>query len=100
MVIYTHFPGTVAKAWQDDSVETVKRRTLGDGKRFIVVHAGGVNGFVPEAGLLFVSGQKSGDYHGEMNGETFKSWVENLLLRLEEPSVIVMDNAAYHSTLV
>ncbi|XP_063226387.1 uncharacterized protein LOC134533083 isoform X1 [Bacillus rossius redtenbacheri] len=92
--------GTVSKSWQDKSLQSAKRRTVGDGKRFIVVNAGGRTGFVPGAGLLFVSGQKTADYHGEMNGETFLIWFEDMLVHLEEPSVIIMDNASYHSTQV
>ncbi|XP_063221069.1 uncharacterized protein LOC134530278 isoform X2 [Bacillus rossius redtenbacheri] len=90
--------GTVSKSWQDKSLQSAKRRTVGDGKRFIVVNAGGRTGFVPGAGLLFVSGQKTADYHGEMNGEAFLMWFEDMLVHLEEPSVIIMDNASYHST--
>ncbi|XP_063221000.1 uncharacterized protein LOC134530247 isoform X2 [Bacillus rossius redtenbacheri] len=92
--------GTVSKSWQDKSLQSAKRRTVGDGKRFIVVNAGGRTGFVPGAGLLFVSGQKTADYQGEMNGETFLMWFEDMLVHLEEPSVIIMDNASYHSTQV
>jgi len=32
-----------------------------------------------------------------MNGETFYNWMSNILPRLKENSVIVMDNAPYHS---
>ncbi|XP_063219556.1 uncharacterized protein LOC134529423 [Bacillus rossius redtenbacheri] len=35
-----------------------------------------------------------------MNGETFLMWFEDMLVHLEEPSVIIMDNASYHSTQV
>ncbi|XP_063243911.1 uncharacterized protein LOC134543078 [Bacillus rossius redtenbacheri] len=97
---FIYFSGTVSKSWQDKSLQSAKRRTVGDGKRFIVVNAGGRTGFVPGAGLLFVSGQKTADYHGEMNGETFLMWFEDMLVHLEEPSVIIMDNASYHSTQV
>ncbi|XP_063226644.1 uncharacterized protein LOC134533198 isoform X3 [Bacillus rossius redtenbacheri] len=65
--------GTVSKSWQDKSLQSAKRRTVGDG-------------------------QKTADYHGEMNGETFLMWFEDMLVHLEEPSVIIMDNASYHST--
>ncbi|XP_063243669.1 uncharacterized protein LOC134542965 isoform X4 [Bacillus rossius redtenbacheri] len=65
--------GTVSKSWQDKSLQSAKRRTVGDG-------------------------QKTADYHGEMNGETFLMWFEDMLVHLEEPSGIIMDNASYHST--
>lgn len=32
-----------------------------------------------------------------MNGDTFYQWMTNVLPRLKENSVIVMDNAPYHS---
>lgn len=35
-----------------------------------------------------------------MNSEVFKSWFTQMLQNLEEPSLIVMDNAPYHSTLI
>ncbi|KAJ3665882.1 hypothetical protein Zmor_001347 [Zophobas morio] len=35
-----------------------------------------------------------------MNQQNFLKWFENqLLMKLEEPSLIIMDNASYHSTL-
>lgn len=36
-----------------------------------------------------------------MNGETFQKWMKEYLIRsLKEATVIVMDNASYHSQLV
>lgn len=69
--------------------------------RSIVVHAGGRQGFIQGADLIFTSKTNSGDYHGEMNEANFMKWFEEQLLpSLEEPSLIVMDNASYHSALV
>lgn len=66
--------------------------------RYIVLHAGSENGFVEGASLLFKSGKSSGDYHSEMNSTVFEKWLkEDLLPNLEEPSMIVLDNASYHS---
>lgn len=67
----------------------------GKGKRLIVLHIGSEDGFV-ENGLLCFESKKS-DYHDEMNGQTFCEWMENILLRLKDNCVIVMDNAPYHS---
>lgn len=51
--------------------------------------------------MVFSSKTRDGDYHGEMNRENFLHWFEyQLLMNLEEPSTIVMDNASYHSTVV
>jgi len=35
-----------------------------------------------------------------MNADVFKNWFISTLNHLEEPSVIVMDNASYHSMLM
>lgn len=68
--------------------------------RYIVLHAGNESGFIPGASLVFSSSTKNPDYHGEMNKENFLKWFENQLLKnLEKPSLIVMDNASYHSSL-
>jgi predicted O-methyltransferase YrrM len=41
------------------------------------------------------------DYHSEMNADSFKDWFVNRFLNyLEEGSIIIMDNASYHSTIV
>lgn len=38
------------------------------------------------------------DYHTEMNGDTFENWLENKLLpALDEPSIVLLDNASYHT---
>jgi len=39
------------------------------------------------------------DYHNQMNDEVFKEWFIQLLKNLEEPFVIVMDNAPYNSII-
>lgn len=68
--------------------------------RYIVLHAGNEEGFIPEAELIFTSNSKNSDYHGDMNRQNFLLWFENqLLCNLENPSMIVMDNASYHSTV-
>lgn len=49
------------------------------------------------ASLLFKAG-KAGDYHGEMNSSIFEEWMKNdFLPKLEEPCLIILDNASYHS---
>lgn len=68
--------------------------------RLIVVHAGSKDGFVNNAGLVFKAGQSSGDYHGQMNRENFTKWLdEKLLPNIPPNSVIVLDNAPYHSVV-
>lgn len=93
--------GNPGKSWQDSDIRSVRKPEGYEGKRFIVLHAGSSSGFIPNASLLFPSKSQKGDYHGEMNGDNFLKWVEeNLIKNLEEPSLIVMDNASYHSMLV
>ncbi|KAL4091318.1 hypothetical protein QTP88_026021 [Uroleucon formosanum] len=48
----------------------------------------------------FLKGLSTGDYHNEMNGDTFREWMEGILPRLKPYSVIVMDNASYHSVKI
>ena len=66
--------------------------------RLIVVHGGGCTGFVPGALLVWKATSSTGDYHNEMNGQNFQKCVcEKLLENNSVKSVIVMDNASYHS---
>lgn len=89
-----------AKGWTDDSVEGTMPVPIGKGGRIIVIHAGTSQGFVPNCLHIFRS-KKTGDYHEEMNSVTFQKWFEEKLLHnLPDNSVIVMDNAPYHSVIL
>ncbi|KAH7934522.1 hypothetical protein HPB51_029111 [Rhipicephalus microplus] len=56
------------------------------------------DGFLNSACLLFRAAKRSGDYHTEMDGPRFEQWFgEQLLPNIKPCSVIVMDNAPYHS---
>uniref|UniRef100_A0A2S2NB48 Tc1-like transposase DDE domain-containing protein n=1 Tax=Schizaphis graminum TaxID=13262 RepID=A0A2S2NB48_SCHGA len=75
----------------------------GKGGRLIVYHAGCARyGFIQGAKLVFRSNILGNtiDYHSQMNAQIFENWFIELLNNLEEPSVLVMDNTSYHSTLV
>ncbi|CAI6371585.1 unnamed protein product [Macrosiphum euphorbiae] len=96
-----------SKTWVDKTIKSPRDAFLqglttgsqnpsGKGKRLIVLHIGSKDGFVP-GGLLCFESKKTTDYHEEMNGETFYNWMTNILPLLKENSVIVMDNAPYHS---
>lgn len=96
------------KVWIDKTIKSKKDAFLrglttgpanpsGKGKRLIVLHIGSVAGFVPGGLLCFESKKHTGDYHDEMNGDTFHEWFKNILPSLDDNAVIVMDNAPYHS---
>ena len=72
----------------------------GKGQRLIVLHAGGVEGWVEGADLVFKSKTNSADYHDEMNNQHFMEWLtQQLLPNIPPNSVIVLDNATYHNKL-
>lgn len=50
-----------------------------------------------EDGLLVFESKSTKDYHGEMDGERFLNWFTKIMPKLEPGSVVVMDNAPYHS---
>lgn len=94
--------GGMKRIWQDENIKSIKHSgSATEGKRHIVVHAGGKQGFVKDAGLIFSSKSKSADYHDNMNTDMYTKWLrEKLLPSLTEPSVIVIDNAPYHSEVI
>jgi hypothetical protein len=66
-----------------------------------MVHAGSRAGFLQGAELIYKAGSASGDYHGQMNSINFEKCVtEKLLPNLPPCSVVVLDNAPYHSVQV
>ncbi|XP_076043134.1 uncharacterized protein LOC143026502 isoform X2 [Oratosquilla oratoria] len=88
--------------------ECVKSQNVGDrevepplksgkGDQFIILHAGGENGFVP-GGLLMCG---STEHHDSMNSESFHAWFEEQLLpNIQENSIIIMDSASYHNKYI
>ena len=66
--------------------------------RCIIVDAGSEDGFVKGAQLIYDRNSTSGDHNGEMNSEKFIGWLRGQLIRnLPPKSVVVIDNASYHS---
>ena len=54
----------------------------------------------PNTTLIFQSKKDTGDYHDEMTGEHFEEWFRDRVLPNVSPhSLIVMDNASYHSRI-
>lgn len=98
---------TVKKMWQDKNIKSSRQAFLeglstgikppsGKGKRLIVTHIGSEDGFV-EGGLLTFQSRHTGDYHEDMNADVFEEYFEQMLDLIPPGSVIVLDNASYHS---
>lgn len=88
--------------WQNEHGTEGLKVPTEKGGRLIVCHAGCARyGFIQGPKLVFRSNTgNTADYHSQINAEIFKNWFIELLNNLEGPSVLVMDNASYHSTLV
>ncbi|XP_044764539.1 uncharacterized protein LOC123321101 [Coccinella septempunctata] len=95
--------------WVDESIKSCRqarreglstglKNPSGKGRRLIICHIGGQNGFV-ENGLWFFESNKSGDYHEEMNGESFEKWFSTILPTLENNAVIVINISFDHNLL-
>ncbi|XP_045781508.1 uncharacterized protein LOC123878358 isoform X2 [Maniola jurtina] len=79
---------------------THMQKKLSKGMWIIIVHAGGCEGFIPNAKLVCKANSINGDYHDNMNLDNYKKWLTTQLLpNLPEKSVIVVDNA-YHNALL
>jgi hypothetical protein len=73
----------------------------GKGPRLIIVHAMTVSGWVPGAEWVFEAAKRTGDDHGQMNWENFSTWFsDHLLLNIPSHSLIILDNAPYHTVVV
>ncbi|XP_077508699.1 uncharacterized protein LOC144120102 [Amblyomma americanum] len=97
--------------WKDSTVKSSQDAFLrglttglpapsGKGGRLILVHAGSsLTGFVSGAADFFRAKKgASADYHSEIDGKYFEEWFSSKLLpNIPNSSIIVMDNAPYHS---
>lgn len=76
-------------------------KSNGKAKRLIIVHGGGINGFIKNALLTLESSSTDEIHHKGMNYDIFSMWmVENYLPNLPKNSVIIFDNASYHNMQV
>ena len=86
---------------RDDTTGGTKggmRKPTGKGDRLIILHAGSEDGWIKGAELVFVSKKATGDYHDAMNSELYEEWFQHQLLpNIQRNSLIVIDNASYHS---
>ena len=94
-------PSTSMSVFEPHCKGTHRKVPSGKGTRLIILDVGSSQqGLIPGCGLIFESKTNSSDYHDEMNKEHFTEWFRDTLLpKLPPRSVIVMDNAPYHSHL-
>lgn len=97
------------KIWKDTTIKSPKDAYMAGlttglkdptqrGPRFVIVHAGGKNGFVDGAQLVFLAKKGTADFHSEMDGPTYEKWfLEQLIPNVPSGSVIAIDNAPYHT---
>jgi hypothetical protein len=82
---------TILKEWRDKTITTPKDAFLAGlttglkhptarGPRFVIVHAGGKNGFINDAKLVSLAKKNSADYRDEMDSERFEKWFQDQLL--------------------
>ena len=85
--------------WVDVDGKGGFKHSMGKGPRLIIVHAGGVAGWVSKSELIFRAKSQTGDYHNKMTAEHFLEWFQyKLCPHIPMGSLIVMDNASYHNT--
>ncbi|XP_046960672.1 uncharacterized protein LOC124530527 [Vanessa cardui] len=97
---YIHATYCAGKCWQSEK-EQGALSSDSKGPRWIIVHAGGAMGFIPNAQLIFRSQSQAADYHDDMNQTNFNKWLsEKLIPNLPPQSIVVMDNASYHTVQV
>ena len=75
------------------------KEPVSKGGCLIICHASSAaTGFIPESKLVFRSKKSTSDYHCEMKADTFKKWfMGDFLFHLPPESVLIFDNASYHS---
>ncbi|XP_070395453.1 uncharacterized protein [Dermacentor albipictus] len=79
-----------------NGLSTGLKQPSGKGQCLIVTHIGSEDGFINGCLDIF-RGQKTADYHKEMDGNHFEGWFNDVLQKLPAGSIIVLDNAPFHS---
>ena len=86
------------RAWLDAQEVTGRKTALGKGRRLVILHAGCSSGFIGGALFSLRNDGQAADYHSNMSADKFEKWfAEQLLPNIAANSVIIMDNASYHS---
>jgi hypothetical protein len=61
------------------------------GERIIMIHAGGENGFVENALLMWKANSNAGDYHSQMNFQNYEKWLREKNSKHLPPNSVVID---------
>ena len=94
---YIHHHHSFPYSWYD-ATDVVGRRHKG--RRLVILDAGSKDGSVPNALKVYCAQKHSGDYHGNISRALYSRWfTEQLLPNLAQKSLIIMDNASYHTAL-
>ena len=85
--------------WFPNDGSDAPKLSSGKGKRLIVLHAGTRSeDLIDSCDLMFLAKSKDGNYHQEMHNVVFLEWLENQLMpAMNNPSLVVLDNASYHN---
>lgn len=67
---YVNSSHHATKCWKSNDVGM--NVPIDKGDRYIIVHAGSKDGFIPNAKDVFKGNSSKGDYHAEMNGTKFE----------------------------
>jgi hypothetical protein len=71
---------------------------VSEGRHLIIIDAGGENGFVPNALLVWNLSHATGNYDHQMNQDNYERWMkENLTPNYPPYRVLVLDNAPCHN---
>ncbi len=94
---YIHHHHAFNYSWHEVS-DFVERKHKG--RRLVILAAGSKHGFVPNSLKTYCAQKSTGDYHGNISKTIYHKWfTENLLSNLSKKSLIIMDNASYHTAL-
>ena len=78
-------------------------RLAGKGQRVLIMGMGSIEGWLEGSIRVWKhkkDGPKTEDYHADIDGDAYKEWIKDCLKLLPPNSVLVFDNAPYHSKKV
>ena len=75
-------------------------RPAGKGQRVLIMGMGSEEGWLEGSIRVWKhrrDGPQTEDYHADIDGDTYEQWIKECLELLPPNSVLVLDNAPYHS---